>query len=95
VLNSKNLPYIVESILYFNKAKRVNDFRINFIWLNDDTKENWEDLRISYTEFFPYLKKLVYISIKYNIRITFDTVPACVLYKIDNINYKSLIKKFL
>lgn len=95
VLNSKNLPNIVETILYFNKIKKASDFRINFIWLNDDTKENWEDLRISYTEFLPYLKKLIYISIKYNIRITFDTVPACIFYKIDNINYASIIKKFL
>ena len=95
VLNSKNLRNIVETCLFFYLKKKVNDIRINYIWLNDDTNENWDDLRISYTEFLPYLKKLIYISIKYNIRITFDTVPACILYKIDNTNYKSLIKKFL
>lgn len=95
VLNSKNLISIVETCLYFYKVKNIKDIRINFIWLNDDTKENWDDLKITYTEFLPYLKKLVYISIKYNIRITFDTVPACILYKIDTKNHKSLIKKFL
>lgn len=95
VLNSKNLTTIVETCLYFYKIKDIKDIRINFIWLNDDTKENWDDLKITYTDFMPYLKKLVYISIKYNIRITFDTVPACILYKIDTTNYKSLIKKFL
>lgn len=95
VLNSKNLISIVETCLYFYKVKNIKDIRINFIWLNDDTKDSWEDLKITYTEFVPYLRRLVYISIKYNIRITFDTVPACILYKIDTKNYKSLIKKFL
>ena len=95
VLNSKNLHTIVETCLFFYIKKDIKDIRINFLWLNDNVKENWDDLRISYTEFLPYLKKLVYISIKYNIRITFDTVPACILYKIDNVNYKSVVKKFL
>lgn len=95
VLNSKNLSTIVETCLYFYKIKNIKDIRINFIWLNNDTKENWDDLRITYTDFIPYLKQLIYISLKYNIRITFDTVPACIFYKIDKINYKSLIKRFL
>lgn len=95
VLNSKNYKTIVESVLFFYLKKKISDIRINFIWLNDDIKENWDDLKLSYTEFLPYLKKLIYISIKYNIRITFDTIPACIFYKIDIINFKTLIKKFL
>ncbi len=95
VLNSKNYKTIVETVLFFYKIKNIKDIRINFIWLNNDTKENWEDLKLTYTEFLPYLKQLIYISLKYYIRITFDTIPACIFYKIDNINYKSLIKKFL
>lgn len=95
VLNSKNLHTIVETCLFFYIKKNIKDIRINFIWLHDSVKENRDDLKISYTEFLPYLRKLIYISIKYNIRITFDTVPACILYKIDNVNYKSVVKKFL
>lgn len=95
VLNKINLPTIVESVLYFNKIKKINDIRINFVWLEESVKHNWDLLKISYTEFLPYLKQLIYISLKYDIRITFDTVPACIFYKIDNINYKILIKKFL
>ncbi len=95
VVNSFNYKTIVETVLYYFKIKKINDIRINFIWLSEDVRENWDKLKLSYTEFLPYLKKLVYISIKYKIRITFDTIPACVFYKIDNINYKSLIKKFL
>lgn len=95
VLNSKNYKTILETVLYFYKVKNIIDIRINFIWLNDDTKENHDDLKVSYSEFFPYLKQLIYISLKYNIRITFDTIPACIFCKIDTINYKSLIKKFL
>lgn len=95
VLNSKNLGTIVESVLYFYRIKKVNDIRINFIWLNEDNKENWEDLTVSYEEFIPYMKKLIYISLKYNIRVTFDTIPACIFYKIDKENYKTFLKKFL
>ena len=95
VVNKKNYKNIVETCLYFWKEKNINDIRINFIRLNKDVKENWDDLKLSYTEFLPYLKKLVYISIKYKIRITFDTIPACIFYKIDKKNYKVIIKKFL
>ncbi len=95
VLNSKNCQTIVETVLFYFFKKEVKDIRINFIWLNNDTEESWGDLKISYTEFLPYLRKLIYISIKYSIRITFDTVPACILYQIDTKNYKNLIKQFL
>lgn len=95
VLNSKNYTTIVESVLYFFIKKKVNDIRINFIWLNQDTRENWDDLKVTYEKFLPYLKRLIYISLKYNIRITFDTVPACILYKIDPKNYRNIVKKFL
>ena len=95
VLNSKNLWTITETILYFNKAKGINDFRINFIWLSDNVKENWNDLKISYTEFLPHLRRLIYISEKYHIRITFDTVPACIFYKINAWEHRAIIKKYL
>ena len=95
VVNSKNYSTIVETVLFFAIKKEVKDIRLNFIRLNKDVKENWEDLRLSYTEFLPYLKRLIFISNKYNIRITFDTVPACIFYKVDSVNYKGIIKKFL
>ena len=95
VLNAKNYKTIVETVLYFYSKKNIKDIRINFIWLNEDVRENWEDLKLTYADFLPYLKKLIFISLKYGIRITFDTVPACILYKIDPINYKKLIKIFL
>lgn len=95
VLNKINYKEIVKTVLYFYRIKNINDIRINFIWLDDMIKENWEELKISYTEFLPYLKKLIYVSIKENIRITFDTIPPCIFYKVDNKNYKEIIKKFL
>lgn len=95
VLNEINYKTVVESVLYFYKIKNINDIRINFVWLNDDTKENWDELKLSYTDFLPYLKKLIYISLKYNIRVTFDTVPACIYKQIDPVNYKKLISTFL
>ena len=95
VINKKNYTTIIESILYFAFKKSVKDIRLNFIWLEEWVKENWDDLTLSYSDFLPYLKKIIYISIKYKIRITFDTVPACIFYKVDNKNYKNIIKKFL
>lgn len=95
VLNSRNLSTIVETVLYFYKIKKVNDIRINFIWLNRDNEENWNDLKLSYEQFVPYMKKLIYVSLKYNIRLTFDTIPPCIFYFIDNVNYRTLLNRFL
>ncbi|MFA6090202.1 MAG: radical SAM protein [Candidatus Gracilibacteria bacterium] len=95
VLNRHNLATIVETVLFFYSKKKIKDIRINFVWLDEMIKENWDDLKISYSEFLPYLKSLVYISLKYKFRLTFDTVPACIFYKIDPRNYKYLINTFL
>jgi MoaA/NifB/PqqE/SkfB family radical SAM enzyme len=95
VVNKINYTTVVESVLFFAIKKSVKDIRLNFIWLEEWVKENWDELTLSYDEFMPYFKKLIYISIKYKIRITFDTVPACIFAKIYNKNYKSIIKKFL
>ena len=38
VLNSKNYKTIVETVLYFYLKKKINDIRVNFIWLNEDTR---------------------------------------------------------
>jgi hypothetical protein len=95
VVNNINYKTIIETVLFYFLKKNIKDIRINFIRLNKDVEENREDLKLSYTDFLPYLKKLVYISLKYKFRLTFDTVPACIFYKIDKKNYKNLIKKFL
>lgn len=95
VLNQKNYSTIVESLLFYSKKLWIKDIRINFIWLDESIEKNWDDLKVSYTEFLPYLKKLIYISLKENIRLTFDTVPPCIFYEIDKKNYKAIIHRFL
>lgn len=95
VLNQKNYTTIVESVLFFSKKLWINDIRINFIWLDESIEKNWDDLKVSYTEFFPYLKKLIYVSLKENIRLTFDAIPPCIFYEIDKKNYKMIISRFL
>lgn len=95
VLNQKNYMTIVETVLFFYKNLWIKDIRINFIWLDDMIKKNWDDLKVSYTDFLPFLKKLIYISLKENIRITFDTIPPCMFFKVDNKNYKIIIERFL
>jgi hypothetical protein len=82
VINKINYKTIVESTLYFFHKKNITDIRINFVWLSDDVKDAWDELKISYTEFLPYLKKLIYISLKEKIRITFDTIPPCIFLKL-------------
>ncbi len=96
VLNWLNNNSIVETVLYFWKRKNISDIRINFIWPRFfETEKDRGNLMLSYEDFLENLKKLIYISVKYNIRITFDSIPACIFYKNDKLNYKNIIKKFL
>jgi sulfatase maturation enzyme AslB (radical SAM superfamily) len=95
VVNKINYKSIIETVLFYFRVKQIKDIRINFIRLSDDVRKNWNKLKISYNEFLPYLKKLIYISLKYSFRLTFDTIPACIFHKIDNNNYKKLIERFL
>ena len=96
VLNKMNLERIVETCLYFYKIKKIRDIRINFLWNRFFyEKGDEETLSLTYTDFLPYLKKLIYISIKYNIRITFDTIPACIFYQVSQWNGEYIVKKFL
>lgn len=96
VVNGMNYTSVVESVLYFYKMKWIRDIRINFIWNRYFfTEQDKVILALTYTKFFVYLKRLVYIALKYNIRITFDSIPACILYKVDPKNYKTIIARFL
>lgn len=96
VLTKINLEKIVETCLYFYRVKNIKDIRINFLW-NRFFYEAWdeEQLSLTYTDFIPYLKKLVYISLKHNIRITFDTVPACIFHEVSSENGAYITQKFL
>lgn len=96
VLNGLNYKNIVETCLYFYKAKKIDDIRINFLWSRFiETEKDKKDLSIKYSDILWILKKLIYISLKYDIRITFDSIPPCIFYKVDSINYKKIIEKFL
>ncbi|NUJ97295.1 radical SAM protein [Candidatus Gracilibacteria bacterium] len=95
VINKINYETITESVLYFFYKKNIKDIRINFIWLSEDIEDNRDKLKISYTEFLPYLKKLIYISFKKDIRITFDAIPLCIFFKLGIQDMESIIKKFV
>jgi MoaA/NifB/PqqE/SkfB family radical SAM enzyme len=95
VLNKQNYKTIVETVLFYKYKKNINDIRINFVWLVKDLIKIWWKIKLSYTEFMPYLKRLIFISEKYNIRITFDSIPACIFYKLDNKKYKYYLDKYL
>jgi hypothetical protein len=72
VLNKKNLPSILETIIFFKLKKNIKDIRINFVRLTYDIEKYFSDLEIKYIDIIPYFKKIDYISKKYDIRITFD-----------------------
>ena len=93
VLNKQNYKTIVETCLYFWKQKNIDDIRINFVRPDLWVKENFSKFLISYTEVLDQIKKIIYISLKYNIRITFDTIPACIINKV----YKNIkvINRFI
>ncbi|MDD4151431.1 MAG: radical SAM protein [Candidatus Gracilibacteria bacterium] len=93
VLNKKNLSSITKTCLYFYTIKNIKDIRINFVRPDLGMKENFKNFVISYTEILFEIKNLIYISLKYNIRITFDTIPICIFYKI--IKNKYIIDKFI
>lgn len=96
VLNWLNYKNILETCVYFNTQKRIRDIRINFIWTRFFySKEDENNLPISYSEVQDYIKKIIYYSLKYNTRITFDAIPPCIFYKMDNKNYKKIVSKFL
>jgi len=96
VLSAMNLSTIVESCLYFYKVKNIRDIRINFLWNRFFYEPSDEDkLSLTYTDFMPYLKKLIYISSKYNIRITFDTVPACIFHSLFPGKWEYIAWKYL
>lgn len=94
VLNKKNYVDLLETIIYFFSVKKIADIRINFIWLDNNIKKYWDELKISYTDIIPSIKKVMYYSIKYWVRVTFDEIPNCIFYKLFPWETENLIKKF-
>jgi MoaA/NifB/PqqE/SkfB family radical SAM enzyme len=94
VLNKQNYKTIVETVLFYKIKKNINDIRINFIWLVENLSSNWWNIQISYTEILPYLKRLIYVSEKYNIRLTFDSIPVCIFLKINNKKGEYYLNKY-
>lgn len=96
VLNKQNYKNILKTCLYFYIKKNIKDIRINFLWnryfYSPDDKEK---LELSYTEFLPYFKKLLMYSLKSNLRITFDSIPGCIFYKLWLTNIRFIIWRFL
>lgn len=94
VLNWLNYKSILETCIYFYKIKWIKDIRINFIWPRYFfSKEDENKLFLKYSDFVIYLKKLVYFSLKYHLRITFDSIPICI-FKEANIKTE-LISRFI
>lgn len=94
VLNKQNYKIIVNTVLFLKYNKNINDIRINFIWLVDDLADTWSLTKLSYTEFMPYIKRLIYVSEKYKLRITFDSIPACIFFSLDKDRWKIYFNKY-
>jgi MoaA/NifB/PqqE/SkfB family radical SAM enzyme len=95
VINKINLKEILETVLYFAIKEKITDIRLNFVMLEDNIEKIWYKVTVSYTEIMQYIKKIIYIWEKYGTRITFDSVPACILHKIYSDKSEYYIKKYL
>ncbi|MDD4530425.1 MAG: radical SAM protein [Candidatus Gracilibacteria bacterium] len=95
VLNKLNLKDILETCVYFYKEKRIEDIRINFLWPQKDTSKYYEEIIISYIEAIAEIKKVIMLSLKYGLRISFSDLTPCIFRLIDGKNYEKLIKVFL
>ncbi len=95
VINNINFQTIVKTVVYYFKVKNIKDIRLNFISLDHTIKINEDKITLKYSDFLPYFKRIIYFSLKYNIRITFDSIPPCIFFIIDKKNGEKLVKKFL
>lgn len=96
VLNQLNYRDILNTCVYFYKTRNIKDIRINYLWNRYFyTKEDKEKLELSYIEFLPHLKQLIFLSTKSDLRITFDSIPPCIFNKIWCSDIECVIEKFL
>ncbi len=96
VLNKINNQDILKTCLFFYTVKKIKDIRINFLWNRFFFSEkDKQDLELSYTDFLPHLKNLIIFSLKSDLRITFDSVPACIFYKLWFKNSEYIAEKFI
>lgn len=96
VLNKLNCKDIFDTCVYFYNKKRIKDIRINFLWNRFFfSEEDKNKLQLRYKDFLPYLKKLIVFSLKTDIRLTFDTIPACIFAKLWFKNLDYILKRFM
>lgn len=96
VLNWLNYKNILKTCIYFHKFKNIDDIRINFLWNRFFIDENDKEiLEISYTDIIPYLKNTLIYSLNHNLRLTFDTIPACIFNKLWFNNIDLIINNFI
>jgi MoaA/NifB/PqqE/SkfB family radical SAM enzyme len=80
VLNAMNLPTMDRFIAFFSHVG-IRDIRLNFI-RPEGRAANSEDLIPTYKAAIPQLMELVALNeAKFNIRLTFGEIPACVFPK--------------
>lgn len=77
VINSKNYKDILYTLMYFNKLG-INDFRLNYMWPEGNANIFYKDLLITYSEFFIYIERIIFLSNKLNFHIVFEGIPLCI-----------------
>lgn len=77
VINKKNYKDILKTLQYFKNLK-IEDYRLNFMWPEGNAAEYYKDLLISYTDFYPYIIKIIKLSQRFKINVVFDGIPYCV-----------------
>ncbi len=96
VVNKQNFKNLKKTCYFFYKYNSISDIRCNFVWPEFSLEEYVDDILLSYTDFLPSFKEVVLLALKYNIRITFDTVPPCIFIKVFWYeNWSKLLGRFL
>lgn len=95
VVNKKNYKSLVSTIDFFRK-EGVKDFRLNFIRPEGRAWVNFELLVPKYSDFRPYIKKILYLAEKENIHVSLGDIPFCILPDIkENIGLTGEVRDYI
>jgi len=85
VINALNYREILNTLKYFNRLG-IKDFRLNFIWLEGRAKKN-KELYLKYSDFLPYIDKIINLSKKNKFNLAFEGIPICLIRNKEKIKY--------
>ena len=83
VINKKNYEKIIETLSFFRKLG-LREFRLNFIRPEGRAFYNFEELVLRYSDFEPYIPRIIDFAEEGNASVSIGDVPFCMFLGIDN-----------